>query len=164
MGRDHSQQAASEGDLERAAPHALAWVPVSFAPRPCPLSPASNFRLPPPPPQILPVANLDGRLLWEGGDLCRRKTASQVDLNRNWGQSWHQQASLPPGMKTKVAGRAAARLSIRGREGRGGGEGSSIPFNQPSVPFFPLPFPSLRPPSQMSMAARCPSASPRPAS
>ena len=34
--------------------------------------------------QLLPVENVDGRLAWEAGDLCLRKTAKGVDLNRNY--------------------------------------------------------------------------------
>ena len=34
---------------------------------------------------------MDGRELWEKGDLCRRKTASDVDLNRNYDFAWQQQ-------------------------------------------------------------------------
>ncbi|GAX73946.1 hypothetical protein CEUSTIGMA_g1396.t1 [Chlamydomonas eustigma] len=42
--------------------------------------------------KVLPLENVDGRVLWEGGDLCRRKTASDVDLNRNWDFAWHAQS------------------------------------------------------------------------
>ena len=41
--------------------------------------------------QILPVENMDGRELWEQGDLCRRKSASEVDLNRNYDFAWQLQ-------------------------------------------------------------------------
>ena len=34
---------------------------------------------------------MDGRELWEEGDLCKRKTASGVDLNRNWDFAWQHQ-------------------------------------------------------------------------
>jgi hypothetical protein len=41
--------------------------------------------------QMLPVENMDGRTAFEGGDLCRRKTAaSNVDLNRNWPFAWQR--------------------------------------------------------------------------
>lgn len=42
-------------------------------------------------PQLFPCENIDGRQLWEAGDLCRRKTASNVDLNRNWPFAWVNQ-------------------------------------------------------------------------
>lgn len=39
-------------------------------------------------PQVLPIENMDGRALLEQGELCRRKTASNVDLNRNYPFAW----------------------------------------------------------------------------
>ena len=41
--------------------------------------------------QMLPIENVDGRELWEQGDLCRRKSASEVDLNRNYDFAWQLQ-------------------------------------------------------------------------
>ena len=38
--------------------------------------------------EVLPIENMDGRTLWEGGELCQRKTHSQVDLNRNYDFAW----------------------------------------------------------------------------
>jgi len=43
--------------------------------------------------KILPVVNMDGRLLLEQGDLCRRKSASGVDLNRNYPFAWRNTSS-----------------------------------------------------------------------
>ncbi len=41
--------------------------------------------------QMVPIESMDSRRLWEAGDLCRRKTASDVDLNRNWDFEWKQE-------------------------------------------------------------------------
>lgn len=38
--------------------------------------------------QMLPVENLEGRQMWDTGDLCRRKTPTNVDLNRNYPFAW----------------------------------------------------------------------------
>jgi hypothetical protein len=38
--------------------------------------------------KIVPLANLEGRRRFEGGQLCLRKTPDGVDLNRNWPLFW----------------------------------------------------------------------------
>eukprot|EP00955_Chlamydomonas_euryale_P042746 352421-Chlamydomonas_euryale.AAC.27 len=38
--------------------------------------------------KLIPIENLDGRELFEAGEVCRRRTGSGVDLNRNWGHAW----------------------------------------------------------------------------
>uniref|UniRef100_A0A7S0WFA8 Peptidase M14 domain-containing protein n=1 Tax=Chlamydomonas leiostraca TaxID=1034604 RepID=A0A7S0WFA8_9CHLO len=40
---------------------------------------------------VLPIENPDGRVLLEGGELCRRKTRTGVDLNRNWPYAWQKE-------------------------------------------------------------------------
>ena len=42
----------------------------------------------PPALQIIPIENIQGRKAVEAGDLCMRKTAAGVDLNRNWAHAW----------------------------------------------------------------------------
>eukprot|EP00798_Chlamydomonas_sp_ICE-L_P011012 gene11012-18976_t len=45
--------------------------------------------------KILPIENLDGRVAWEAGDLCLRRTGgSHVDLNRNWAYAWKEEGAL----------------------------------------------------------------------
>ena len=64
--------------------------------RPSSRRPAAPPPLPPPiypPTQLFPLQNVDGRALFEAGELCRRKTAAGVDLNRNWPYAWQGGAS-----------------------------------------------------------------------
>ncbi|KAL0031813.1 hypothetical protein WJX79_008797 [Trebouxia sp. C0005] len=42
--------------------------------------------------KIVPIENIEGRKAAEEGDTCLRRTFSGVDLNRNWGTEWKQQA------------------------------------------------------------------------
>ncbi len=44
----------------------------------------AHFHAPPLPAQVIPIENIDGRQAWEAGNLCLRKTAHGVDLNRNY--------------------------------------------------------------------------------
>lgn len=52
--------------------------------------------------QVIPVENVDGRQAWEAGNLCLRKTAHGVDLNRNY----------PFGFASEV--RPEQRVAVRG--------------------------------------------------
>ncbi|GAB2232454.1 hypothetical protein Droror1_Dr00011487 [Drosera rotundifolia] len=38
--------------------------------------------------KVVPMENLNGRKLVEGGDLCERRNGRGVDLNRNWSVDW----------------------------------------------------------------------------
>ncbi|CAK9313237.1 unnamed protein product [Citrullus colocynthis] len=38
--------------------------------------------------KVVPMENLNGRRLVEGGDLCERRNGRGVDLNRNWSVDW----------------------------------------------------------------------------
>ncbi|GAB4833001.1 hypothetical protein Ancab_007024 [Ancistrocladus abbreviatus] len=38
--------------------------------------------------KVVPIENLNGRKLVEGGDLCERRNGRGVDLNRNWSVDW----------------------------------------------------------------------------
>ncbi|KAF2310207.1 hypothetical protein GH714_007210 [Hevea brasiliensis] len=38
--------------------------------------------------KVVPLENLNGRKLVEGGDLCERRNGRGVDLNRNWSVDW----------------------------------------------------------------------------
>ncbi|PKI55132.1 hypothetical protein CRG98_024423 [Punica granatum] len=38
--------------------------------------------------KVVPMENLEGRKLVEGGDLCERRNGRGVDLNRNWSVDW----------------------------------------------------------------------------
>ncbi|PNY16778.1 carboxypeptidase a6-like protein [Trifolium pratense] len=38
--------------------------------------------------KVVPMENINGRKLVEGGDLCERRNGRGVDLNRNWSVDW----------------------------------------------------------------------------
>jgi hypothetical protein len=73
-----------------------------------------------PMPQIIPIENIQGRKAVEAGDLCMRKTAAGVDLNRNWEYAW---TAVPPCPKTLplsplLLGRFGQRVAKGLRTGR----------------------------------------------
>jgi hypothetical protein len=63
------------------------------------------------PAQLLPVENVDGRAAWEAGDLCLRKTAKGVDLNRNYPFGFASEVGLATVNTRMAAQRSSATES-----------------------------------------------------
>ena len=123
--------------------------------------------------QIIPMENVRGRALVEGGALCERRNGRGVDPNRNWAVDWgvkERGESLPalPASPACLAQRVMLCLS---RGGAFGGERRTeggcccLPRHRPP-PLLPLPFPCARSLQTMTPRRRTrapsPSASPRP--
>ncbi|KAG2498170.1 hypothetical protein HYH03_003926 [Edaphochlamys debaryana] len=75
--------------------------------------------------KLLPVENVDGRQAWEGGNLCLRKTARGVDLNRNYKFAFahevptHSDMYGGPHAFSEPQSRLITRLALGGGKGAG---------------------------------------------
>ncbi|GIM03502.1 hypothetical protein Vretimale_8268 [Volvox reticuliferus] len=69
--------------------------------------------------KVLPVENVDGRQIWEGGNLCLRKTSKGVDLNRNYPFAFsiephHTEMYGGPHPFSEAQSRLIARIALEG--------------------------------------------------